>query len=97
MRRTPGVVFADGPAGRRAVVAGSGLDVWEVVASWLGSARDFAQLRQNYNWLSEPQLRAALAYYEAYPQEIDARLDREAHWTPEKVASDLPFVAPRRS
>jgi uncharacterized protein (DUF433 family) len=98
MRRAPGVVFADGPAGRRAVVAGTGLDVWEIVASWQASARDFHQLRQNYPWLSEPQLRAVLAYYEAYPHEIDARLEREAQWTPERVASDLPFVAsPRKS
>jgi uncharacterized protein (DUF433 family) len=98
MRRAPGVVFADGPAGRRAVVAGTGLDVWEVVASWKASARDFHQLRQNYTWLSEPQLRAALAYYEAYPREIDARLEQEAQWTPERVANDLSFVAsPRKS
>ena len=32
MRRAPGIVFADGPSGRRAVVAGSGLDVWEIMA-----------------------------------------------------------------
>jgi uncharacterized protein (DUF433 family) len=92
MRRVPGVAFADGPAGRRAVVAGTGLDVWEIVASWQASVRNFQQLRQSYSWLSEPQLRAALSYYQAYPHEIDARLEREAQWTPERVASDLPFV-----
>jgi uncharacterized protein (DUF433 family) len=86
MRRAPGVVFAEGPTGRRAVVAGTGLDVWEIVATWQTSAGDFQQLRQNYPWLSEHQLRAALAYYQAYPHEIDARLEREARWTPETVA-----------
>ncbi|HEY0783938.1 MAG TPA: hypothetical protein VGE98_15885 [Thermoanaerobaculia bacterium] len=96
MRRAPGVVFADGPAGRRAVVAGTGLDVWEIVASWKASAQDFHLLRQSYTWLSEPQLRSALAYYEAYPHEVDARLEREAQWTAEKVATELPFAAPRR-
>ena len=35
-------------------------------------------LRQNYPWLSEAQLRAALGYYEIYPSEINARLEREA-------------------
>src|SRR5574340_1050957 len=30
-RRFPGVVFVEGPAGRRAHLAGTGLDVWEVV------------------------------------------------------------------
>jgi uncharacterized protein (DUF433 family) len=94
MRRAPGVVFVDGPAGRRAAVAGTGLDVWEVVATWRASAEDFDQLRQNYAWLTEPQLRAALAYYELYPREIDARLRREAEWTPERVASDLAHARP---
>jgi uncharacterized protein (DUF433 family) len=92
MRRVPGVVFTDGPSGRRAVVAGTGLDIWEVVASWLASAKDFDQLRQNYGWLTEPQLKAALAYYLLYPHEIDARLEREARWTAERVASELPFA-----
>jgi len=95
MRWAPGVVFVDGPAGRRAAVAGTGLDVWEIVAAWRASAKDFAQLRQSYGWLTELQLRAALAYYELYPHEIDARLERENQWTPERVASDLPFARPR--
>jgi hypothetical protein len=34
MRRVPGIVMVDGPTGRRAVVAGSGLDVWEIIATW---------------------------------------------------------------
>jgi uncharacterized protein (DUF433 family) len=81
MRRSPGVVFVDGPTGRRASVAGSGLDVWEVVATWRSSVEDFERLRQSCSWLTEPQLRAALAYYKRYPQEIDARLRRDAEWT----------------
>lgn len=76
-------------------MAGTGLDVWEIVATWRASAKDFDQLRQSYAWLTEPQLRAALAYYELYPEEIDARLRREAEWTPERVASDLPYARPR--
>jgi len=95
MRRAPGIVFGDGPSGRRAVVAGTGLDVWEIVATWRAGAEDFGQLRGNYGWLTEPQLRAALAYYELYPQEIDARLELEAQWTPERVATELPFARPR--
>ena len=76
-------------------MAGSGLDVREVVATWRASAEDFEQLCQSYSWLTEPQLRAALAYYKLYPREIDARLRREAEWTSEQVASDLPFARPR--
>lgn len=92
MRRAPGVTFAEGPTGRRAVIAGSGLDVWEVVASWREMGEDFPRLRAGYSWLTEPQLRAALAYYRLYPREIDQRLERERSWTPERVRRELPFA-----
>jgi uncharacterized protein (DUF433 family) len=85
MRRVPGIVFGDGPTGRRAVVAGSGIDVWEVIATWEDGSRNFEELRQNYEWLSETQLRAALRYFELYPEEIEARLQRERQWTPETI------------
>jgi uncharacterized protein (DUF433 family) len=94
MRRAPGIVFVDGAAGRRAVVAGTGLDVWEIIATWK-ERTTFEALRQSYPWLTEPQLRAALAYYEVYPSEIEARLEREAQWTPERVRRELPFARPR--
>ncbi len=97
MRRAPGVVFVDGPAGRRAVVAGSGLDVWEIVATWRGTGADFDALADQYPWLTQTSLRAALSYYQLYPGEIDSRLVRESEWTPERVARELPFSAPRRS
>jgi uncharacterized protein (DUF433 family) len=73
MRRVPGIVMVDGPTGRRAVVAGSGLDVWELIATWQACGKDERQLVQNYPWLTQPQLRAALAYYALYPDEIEAR------------------------
>jgi uncharacterized protein (DUF433 family) len=95
MRRAPGIVFVDGPAGRRAVVAGTGLDVWEVVTTFREAGGDSDALRMSYPWLTEPQVRAALAYRELYPQEIEARLEREARWTPERVRRELPFARPR--
>ncbi|HKI01182.1 MAG TPA: DUF433 domain-containing protein [Thermoanaerobaculia bacterium] len=95
MRRVPGVAFVDGPAGRRAVVGGTGLDVWEVIATWRAGDDKYELLRQNYPWLSDAQLRAALAYYEVYPREVDARLEREMQWTAEKVWQELPFSRPR--
>lgn len=96
MRRAPGIGFVDGPAGRRAVVAGTGLDVWEVVATWKDSGRNYEALRRNYPWLTEAQIRAALAYYEVYPAEIEARLLRESQWTPERVRRELPFSRPNQ-
>lgn len=85
----PGIVFQDGPTGGRAVIAGTGLDVWEIIAAWQEGGRDFEELRQGYDWLSDAQLRAALRYYELYPEEIDARLERERRWTPETIRLDL--------
>ena len=85
MMQVTGIVFGDGPIGPRAVVAGSGLDVWEVVATWREGGCDFGELRQNYDWLTEAQLQAALRYYELYPEEIDDRLEKERQWTQETV------------
>ncbi len=96
MRRVPGVAFAEGPSGRRAVVAGSGLDVWEVISTWKHGGEDFEDLRRNYPWLTEGQLRAALAYYDLYPEEIDARLSIEARWTPERVRRELESAMSRK-
>lgn len=94
MRRVPGVVFADGPSGRRAVVAGTGLDVWEVIAAWKAGGKEPEKLRKDFDWLKETQLRAALAYYQLFPDEIDARLAREDRWTPERLRAELPFATP---
>jgi uncharacterized protein (DUF433 family) len=99
MRRAPGIVFADGPAGRRAVVAGTGQDVWEVVATWQAVGEHVDALKASYPWLDDAALHAALGYYQLYPAEIDARLAREAEWTAERVRQELPFAArtsPRR-
>lgn len=95
MRRAPGIVFVDGATGRRAAVAGTGLDVWEVIATWQEGGKSYEELRENYPWLTEFQLRAALGYYELYPSEIDARLKHEAEWTPERVWREFPFSRPR--
>ena len=90
-----GICFVDGPTGRRAVVTGTGLDVWEVIATWKEGGESYELLRQNYPWLSEIQLRAALGYYQLYPYEIDARLEREAQLTPERAWRELPFSRPQ--
>lgn len=95
MRRAPGIVFVDGPIGRRAAIAGTGLDVWEVVGTWLEVGKDYARLRKTYDWLTEQQLKAALAYYEQYPQEIDERLESEESWTEERIHAEYPFTRPR--
>lgn len=88
--RVPGVVFVQRRDGRRAAVAFSGLEVWEIIATWK-AGESWRALVDAYPELSETQLRAAVAYYRAYPEEIDERLEREAYWTPERVDEELPF------
>jgi uncharacterized protein (DUF433 family) len=96
MRRVPGIHFVEGVGGsRRAAVAGTGLEVWEVVRTYEEVGEDYGELRKSYPWLSEPQLRAALSYYELYPDEIEARLKLEESWMPERVKKEMPFAVPR--
>ena len=97
MRRVPGIVFMDGPVGRRASIAGTGLDVWEVIATFESVGEDRGRLEASYGWLSSRQLSAALAYYGLYPEEIDARIEEEEYWTPEKLYAEFPYLRPRSS
>jgi hypothetical protein len=67
-RRFPGIGFRGDDAARRAWVIGSGLDVWEVVQM----LEDFGALERLLaeTHLAERQVRLALAYRDAYPDEI---------------------------
>lgn len=94
VQRIPGIVFADGPAGRRARVAGTGLDVFEIVRAFEQLRQDWETLRKAYGWLNEVQLRAALAYAAAYPQEIAERLARKAMMDEQQTHHLYPFTAP---
>src|SRR3990170_7070599 len=81
MRRIPGVVFADSPSGGRvARVAGTGLEVFEVVETYRSIENSWDRLKVAFHWLSETQLKAALAYAEAYPKEIEERIRRDERW-----------------
>lgn len=92
VRRCPGVVFRDGAVGRRAVIEGTGIDVWAVVQEWHSAATDFDVLQEAFPQLSERQLRAALNYYAVYAAEIDERLEAEDRWTPDALRAELPFT-----
>jgi uncharacterized protein (DUF433 family) len=97
MRRAPGIAFVDGATGRRAVIAGTAIEVWDVVMTFHEQGSDGEALATCYSWLSEMQLRAALGYYTLYPTEIDARIAREKAWTTERTRAELPFAAPKRN
>lgn len=76
-RRFPGVVYRDGPAGRRAALIG-GPDVWEVVAALRSTpGRGERRLRRLAEEVGQPlaRLRTAVDFYAAFPAEIDARIE----------------------
>lgn len=98
MRRIPGIVFADSPSGGRiARVAGTGIEVFEVVQAYGSVDKSWERLKESFDWLSDTQLRAALAYAEAYREEIEERIRRDERWTPEAVWERYPFMRPQRS
>ncbi len=93
MRRCPGVIFADGVTGRRARVSGTGLEVWEIVATYKSVKNNFERLQKAYHWLTEQQLRAATGYYSAYQEEIDRQIKQNESWSPKKVLDSYPFLS----
>jgi uncharacterized protein (DUF433 family) len=92
MRRCPGILFAEGTSGRRARVAGTGIEVWEVIATFKSVKEDLKKLQKAYHWLSREQLKAALGYYMAYPQEIDQLIEQNERWNEERVRDRYPFT-----
>ena len=95
MRRVPGIVFADGPTGRRARIADTGLEVFEVADVFREAGRNGEVARAAFDWLSETQLQAALEYYATYPREIDERLDRDEYAAIDALWRDHPVTRPR--
>ena len=93
MDEHPLVRFAEGPAGRRARLVGTGKDVWEVIAAVRDNDGDVAETAR-YLEMPLGLVQAAVAYYGAYPVEIDQWIDlneqeaAEAHaaWTAGQAA-----------
>jgi len=83
MEDHPGIVFRNGPAGRRPALA-NGPDVWEVVRvvkNTEASGDDAIREAAEWHGLRSDQVEAAVRYYADYPDEIDgwiARVDEEA-------------------
>jgi uncharacterized protein (DUF433 family) len=70
----PLVQFLDGPTGRRASLIGSGLDVWEVIATLRdndGSIKEAAAYLQ----IPVGLVQAAVAYYGEHQDEIDTEIE----------------------
>jgi len=94
MRRVPGIVFADGATGRRARIAGTGLEVFEIIDIYKQKRRDWKGLKEWFDWLDASQLRAALEYYAEFPGEIDARLGVDERAAIEALWDQQPRTSP---
>ena len=74
MAEHPGVVFRDGPAGRRPALA-AGPDVWEVVETLQqveGTGEEAIANAATWSSLTLGQVRVAMRYYGDFPDEVDA-------------------------
>jgi hypothetical protein len=80
LRRHPLVVFRDGASGRRAGLVG-GPDIWEVVAGMVGGdvpIADRVARAVDVLGLSLEQVKAALDYFAAFPEEINEEIAANA-------------------
>jgi uncharacterized protein (DUF433 family) len=93
MKRCPGIIFTEGTTGRRARIAGTGIEVWEVIATYTGVGEDFSRLQKAYHWLTEQQLRAAIGYYKAYKDEVDRLIKQNEELNKKSVSEKYPFLA----
>jgi hypothetical protein len=95
MGEHPGIVFKDGPSGRRAALA-FGPDVWEVVKV-LGEIDERGpaaiDAAAEVLTLPESKVRAAMHYYAAYTDEIDAEVTQADE---ESAAAEAGWLAEQR-
>lgn len=92
MEEHPGVIFREGPSGRRAVLVG-GPDVREIIRA-LRSARDaepdlggdqLVDLIASNTGIPPRLIRIALRYWAAYPDEIDPWIDETTRFEDEAL------------
>ena len=72
----PGIVFRDGPGGRRAALA-SGPDVWEMIETVKGTrlaGEEAIEAAAEWGNLTSAQVSLAVRYYGDFPDEIDERI-----------------------
>lgn len=89
----PGVVYRDGPTGRRAGLAG-GPDIWEVIrAVKLGQGPGEARIEEVAMELVLPvgAVRLAVDFYTAHPEAVDKRIGED-----EAAASRIEETVRRR-
>lgn len=86
MDEHPLIRFADGPAGRRARLVGTGKDVWEIVAAARDNDGDAAETAR-YLEIPLGLVQAAISYYGAYREEIGQWIEANEQQAAEAYAA----------
>lgn len=84
------IEFRATPAGRQPYIRGTRLAVWQVVLIARGFDMDARKVAEAYEFVREEQIRAALTYAQAYPDEIDPVLDYVENFTFEDLKRIVP-------
>jgi uncharacterized protein (DUF433 family) len=96
MRRVPGIIFADTPSGGRvARIAGTGLEVFELIFEYRLMGENWNRLTTAFHWLNHDQLRAALNYAATYPEEINPLVEALETFSLEDAWEKYPFMKPK--
>lgn len=88
-RLFPGIAFRGADWDRRPWVIGTALDVWEIIRAYQDLGSIERMLEGSY--LSEAQLRVALAYYQHFPEEIDAFIAEDRR-SLDEVRKEFPTI-----
>jgi uncharacterized protein (DUF433 family) len=97
IHRCPGIVFTEGVRGRRARIAGTGIEVWEVVSTYQSVGKNIKRLCRAYHWMTDQQIQSALGYYKTYPEEVTRLITENEGWTRERLHRRHPFLPPNPS
>ena len=85
MDQHPPIVFVDGAAGRRPVLAGTRVSVADVVET-VRELRDSAEAAAEYLGMPVWKVQAALRYYADYRHEVDAWIERNRRYAEREEA-----------
>ena len=98
-RRFPGIVYRNGPTGRRAGLV-AGPDVWELIRAVRtaeGRGEKRLQAVADATGLPVSQIRLAVDFYAAHPGEIDERIEadeREAERVRQRITRRERLLSP---
>src|SRR5262245_38485662 len=83
----PIVVDTHTPA-QRARLMGTGIEVWQIIQTYLEVGCDWGRLRRSYDWLSEADLREALTSANEHREEIADCIRENYSYLPEEKNSN---------